>query len=254
LKHYIFADESNINQARFLLIGGIWIDEVTYNSVKEECKQYKLSIGWREDTKFNWKNISNNDHIMNKYKGFIDIFFKYNLQFNAILIDRKEINLKHNEKKDAELGFYLFYYQLLKHNSNKNIDYYIFLDRRNNKSDTRLDDLKKFLINEQLIPTGLKFNPVIKGINVKKIEAVNYKDYNLIQISDLLLGAIGFHYNKRHVKEGAMRAKCEFALYIANKIGTKNLIFSTGKKGYKNLNLWLFKSLNEKASYDLQIP
>lgn len=252
MKHYIFADESNINQSRFLLIGGIWINEITYNAVKEECNQYKLSIGWREDTKFNWKNISNK--ALNKYKGFIDIFFKYNLQFNAIIIDRKEINLKHNEEKDEELGFYKFYYQLLKHNSISNTDYYIFLDRRNNKSDTRLDDLKKFLINEQFIPTGLKFHSEIKGLNVKDIKAVNSKDYNLIQFADILLGAIGFHYNKRHLKPDASCAKCEFASYITNKLGTKNLIFSTGKKGYKNLNLWLFKTTIEKASYDLQFP
>lgn len=58
LKHYIFADESNTDKARFMLIGGIWIDEVTYKQVIAECKKFKTDNNWNVTTKFNWKNIS----------------------------------------------------------------------------------------------------------------------------------------------------------------------------------------------------
>ena len=29
MKYYIFADESNTDKARYMLIGGIWVDEIT---------------------------------------------------------------------------------------------------------------------------------------------------------------------------------------------------------------------------------
>ena len=61
MKHYIFADESNTDKSRFMLIGGIWIDETTYLQVLEECKRFKLENNWHENTKFNWKNISKKD-------------------------------------------------------------------------------------------------------------------------------------------------------------------------------------------------
>ena len=253
MKHYIFADESNINKnSRYILIGGIWVDEYTYNLVKEECRCYKLTVGWREDTKFNWKNVSNT--ALEKYKGFIDIFFKYNLRFNAIILDKTIVNLKHNEEKDEELGFYKFYYQLLWHNSSKSNEYYIYLDRRNNKKETRLGDLKNILRNEQFVAHGLKFEKEIKGINVNSLEAVNSKDFNLIQFTDILLGAIGFHYHKRHLKSDSCQAKIELANHISNNLNVKNLIFSTGKGGYKNFNIWLFKPEIKKASYDLHSP
>lgn len=235
-----------------MLIGGIWIDEYTYNQVKEECNQYKLAIGWREDTKFNWKNVSNK--ALDKYKGFINIFFKYNLKFNAIILDKTIVNLKHNEEKDEELGFYKFYYQLLWHNSNNTDEYYIYLDRRNNKKETRLSDLKAVLRQEKSVTKGLTVKLELAGINVISVDAVNSKDYNLIQFSDILLGAIGFHYHKRHLMPDSCKAKIELASHISGNMDVKNLIFSTNKSGYKNFNIWLFKPKNERASYDLQSP
>ncbi|MFA7658177.1 MAG: DUF3800 domain-containing protein [Candidatus Gastranaerophilaceae bacterium] len=87
-----------------------------------------------------------------------------------------------------------------------------------------------------------------KGLNIKSLEPVNSKNYNLIQFSDILLGALGFHYNKRHLRENASKVKCELAQYIATKIGTKNLNFNTSKNGYKNFNIWLFKPSKIKSA------
>lgn len=244
-KTYIFADESNTDKARFMLIGGIWVDDITYQKVKEECTHFKLTNGWNETTKFNWKSLSKKT--FSQYCQFIDIFFKYNLQFNCIIIDRKMVDLKANKNKDAELGFYKFYYQLLRHNSNKNNSYYIYLDRRNNSEPTRLDDLKKFLKMDTHPFDFCGLRTVDKGLDIKTIEFVNSDSYNLIQFSDLLMGAIGFHYNNRHTQDGASKTKIAFANYLANKVNKQDLIFDTDRKGHKNLNLWLFKS-NKKLT------
>lgn len=240
MKHYIFADESNLN-SKYLLIGGIWVDELTYKAVVQKCNDFKKSIGWTIDAKFNWKSVSK--LTLPHYKNFIDIFFEFNLKFNAIVIDQEEFKLKHNEEKDQELGFYKFYYLLLWHNSSNDskLEYQIYLDRRNNKKKTRLDDLKNILNYGK--PKYLS-----KGLNVKSLEPVNSKDYNLIQFSDILLGAFGFHYNKRHLKPDSSNIKCELAQYIATKIGRKSLSFGTQKNGYKNLNVWLFKSNKVKSA------
>ncbi len=224
MRELIFADESSTDKLRYMFIGGIWVDEQTYLQVLDECKRFKLENNWDEQTKFNWKNVSKKT--LPQYCKFIDIFFKYNLQFNCIIIDRTEVDLKANEFKDAELGFYKFYYQLLRKNSRPNIPYYIYLDRRTNREPNRLEELKYFLN---------------KGLNVKALEFVNSKSYELIQFSDILMGAISYHYNKRHLRPDASQNKCALAQYIANKIKRPHLVFNTAKSGYKNFNLWLFK-------------
>lgn len=245
LKHYIFADESNLN-SRYLLIGGIWVDELTYKAVVEECNNFKTSIGWTLDAKFNWKNVSK--LTLPHYKKFIDIFFKYNLKFNAVVVDQSEISLKHNYEKDAELGFYKFYYLLLRHNSVKydGVEYQIYLDRRNNKNETRLEDLKKHLKSDKAKFTEEDWL-IDKGLNIALLEPVNSKYYNLIQFSDILLGAFGYHYNQRHLKPDASKIKNELASYIAQQINVKSLKFSTSNKGYKNLNIWKFEPSKIKS-------
>ncbi len=240
MKHFIFADESNTDKARYMLIGGIWVDEITYNRVIAECKKFKQENGWNEATKFNWKNLSKKT--LPQYCKFIDIFFKYNLQFNCIIIDRKEIDLKANENKDPELGFYKFYFQLLRQNSKKDVPYYIYLDRRNNSEPTRLDTLKKFLKKDNHKLNSLGNIETDKGLDIRALEFVNSNTYDLIQFSDLLMGAIGFHYNKRHLVPDASAHKIAFAEYLAQKIQKEDLIFNTERKGYKNFNLWLFKT------------
>lgn len=238
-KYYIFADESSTNNNRYMFIGGIWVDNTTYLQVLEECKQFKQRNNWSEETKFNWKNVSKKT--LPQYCEFIDIFFKYNLQFNCIIIDKKEVDLKANEYHDAELGFYKFYYQLLRKNSKSGMPYYIYLDRRNNSEPSRLDVLKKFLKKDTHPINFMGLRTTSKGINVKTLEFVNSNIHELIQFSDLLMGAIGFHYNKSNLKPDASPNKIAFANYIASKINRNNLIFNTSQNGYKNLNLWLFK-------------
>lgn len=247
MKHYIFADESNTDKSRFMLIGGIWVDETTYLQVLEECKRFKLENNWHENTKFNWKNISKKT--LEQYYQFIDIFFKYNLQFNCIIIDRKEINLKENTNNDAELGFYIFYYELLRRNSKINTPYYIYLDRRNNRQKSRGETLKQLLQKDMHPVNKLGIRTTDKGRNIKVLEFVNSNAYNLIQFTDLIMGAIGYHYNKKHLLPDASQHKSAFAMYICNKINKSDLIFNTDKNGYKNLNLWLYqpcKKANKK--------
>ena len=222
-----------------MLIGGIWVDEPTYIKAKGECRKFKYENNWKENTKFNWKNLSKKT--FEQYCKFIDIFFKYNLQFNCIIIDKKEVNLKDNLNKDAELGFYKFYYQLLRKNSKPNIPYYVYLDRRNTSEPKRLEVLRNFLRRDYYPASYSGARQFEKGLDIHSLEFVNSDTYNLIQMADLLLGAIGFHFNNRHLQLGASQNKIAFANYIAQKINKNDLIFNTSKSGYKNLNLWLFK-------------
>ena len=85
------------------------------------------------------------------------------------------------------------------------------------------------------------FRTTEKGLDVKTIEFVNSKSYELIQFSDILMGAISYHYNKKHLLPEASQNKCALAQYIATKINKSDLVFKTSKTGYKNFNLWLFK-------------
>jgi hypothetical protein len=47
------------------------------------------------------------------------------------------------------------------------------------------------------------------------------------------MGAVGYHYNKKHLKSNAKEGKVFFAKYIASKLGSKSLHFCTPKASKK---------------------
>ena len=53
------------------------------------------------------------------------------------------------------------------------------------------------------------------------------KDRRLIQLVDILMGAVGYHWNELHLKENAKESKKYLAEYIAGKLGEKDLCFCT---------------------------
>ncbi len=126
---------------------------------------------------------------------------------------------------------------LLQENSLENTDYYILMDRMTIRRKNILEKIKYWLIT----PYMGKEKPK-EIINVRTIEFVDSKKYNIIQMADLLLGAIGSHYNHRHMKPNIAQHKKDFAQYIAKHLGKNDLIFHTEKAGYKNINIWLFEN------------
>lgn len=53
------------------------------------------------------------------------------------------------------------------------------------------------------------------------------------------MGAIGFHWNKLHLRSDAKESKVYLANYIADKIGRNDLIFSTPSSD-KKFNIFRF--------------
>ena len=219
------AEEVEFPENLFEIIRNIRLEIKNYNkSIKEDDEPFLVS-----DRR--WKKIV----------GL--------LKMSAFLNDRKEINLKENTNNDAELGFYIFYYELLRRNSKVNTPYYIYLDRRNNRQKSRGETLKQLLQKDMHPVNKFGIRTTDKGRNIKVLEFVNSNAYNLIQFTDLIMGAIGYHYNKKHLLPDASQHKSAFAMYICNKINKSDLIFNTDKNGYKNLNLWLYqpcKKANKK--------
>jgi hypothetical protein len=78
---------------------------------------------------------------------------------------------------------------------------------------------------------------------VRNVQAVDSKDSGLIQIADILMGAIGYEMNGAHTRTGAKRSKILLAEYIAQKAGLVNLQQPT-PRSQKNFSIWHFHFRN----------
>lgn len=81
-----------------------------------------------------------------------------------------------------ELGFYKFYYQLLKHKLRKDFRYRIYCDLKSNKALGRAATLKDYLSRNAL------------G-EIEMVQMLPSKELVLMQLADLLLGAVSAKFN-----------------------------------------------------------
>ena len=244
--HYkIYCDESRQVVDRYMALGGIIIDSSEVQDFEEKMNEFRQLTKMHSELK--WKKVTNQKYL--EYKTFIDYFFELNhagiVNFHCILLDTHLFDHKRYNNGNKEIGFYKFYYQLLLHCFGKNYcrgieqdNLFVRLDYR--QSNYSLDELKNIL------------NVGIKRYNIlhdpfKSIEPRDSSQSNLLQITDLLLGAVGFQKNGYHLKLGSREAKINLATYIAKQAGIPDLISDT-KWSKKDFTIWNFKLSSNKKS------
>ena len=168
-------------------------------------------------TEFGWKKVSPNKE--NFYRDIIQLFIEEEgLTFRCIVIDRRKLNHEHWNGGDKELGFYKLYYQLLVHWLQPRDTYHIYLDWQQNSSSTRFEDLRQILIH--------KLNGRAK---ISCLEPVESDTQPLIQLSDLIIGAVGYSWNSLNLKENSSELKKELVNTLASSLNKPDLNFCSLK-------------------------
>lgn len=173
-------NKKNTND-KYLILGGIWVNKKEKERTKLIIKQLRNQYNVYGEIK--WKNVSPNK--LDFYLAIIDHFFKSKeLRFRCIVVDSEKVDLDKYHESDAELGYYKFYYQLLHHWIEPDETYAIFLDYKKNKRHDRLKVLHTVLKNANL------------WSDIVNVQGISSKDSVFIQIADVLMGAVGYKYNK----------------------------------------------------------
>ncbi len=201
------------------------------------------SSGWMRWSKLEniLDGVTRNKSLPQEYKKFIDCFFALNntghAHFHALIIDTTQID--HSRfSGDKEVGFYKFYYQLLLHSfggayckvkpDNRIL---VYLDYRN--SSYSLNDLKSFS------NMGMKKKFEIGTNPFHAVEPRDSKACQAIQITDVLIGAIGYKKNGFDLIAGANKGKKELSKYIESKSGLSDFTQSTPKR-IQRFTIWNF--------------
>lgn len=186
----IYCDEScqealvKKNEHDYLAIGGIWIPAGFRNSFKEGLITIKKKYNVSGELK--WNKVSPAYYSL--YYDCIEFFMKSpEIRFRVIVIESKIVdNIRFNHK-DAELGFYKFYYQLLHHWIYDFNSYKIFLDFKSNRKGTRLIELKQVLSTANL------------SSSITHVQSVPSEESLGVQLADLLTGMVSAKFNKKIV-------------------------------------------------------
>ena len=110
---------------KYAAIGGIWIPSTFRKEFKEKITEIKRTHNVYGELK--WNKVSGKYQAL--YNSLIDYFFStQHIRFRVILINVEKVNNDYFNGSSAELGFYKFYYQLIKHWIYDGYEYNVFLD------------------------------------------------------------------------------------------------------------------------------
>lgn len=184
----VYCDESGLEALtrkdahHYTAIGGIWMPSDFRATFKNNVNQIKQKHNINGELK--WHKIS--PAFAGVYTDLLKYFFNTDeLRFRVILIESKTVDNYRFNDKDAELGFYKFYYQLLHHwifDFNK---YDIFLDYKINRNKGRLNVLKKVLRASNLTS------------GVTQVQALPSDQSVGIQLADVLTGLVAAKFNNK---------------------------------------------------------
>lgn len=183
----IYCDESGLEALSrkdahlFSAIGGIWLP-ASYRGVLKE-NMYAIKEKYKIHGELKWKKLS--PSYFDLYSDVVNYFLETpELRFRVILMESKTIDNFRFNNKDAELGFYKFYYQLLHHWIFDFNNYSIYLDYKVNRDKGRLNELKRVLDNSNLTT------------NIKYVQALPSHQSLGIQMADILTGLVASKFNQ----------------------------------------------------------
>lgn len=149
----------------------------SYNQVKlhsENIRALKIKHFLKGETK--WSALSKSQYPF--YSDLIDYFFATDLQFRAIVIEKSQI--KHKDFEQSHDQFYdKMYFQLLSKKIFPENNYNIYLDIKDTHSYKKAVSLKEFL-NRNFIA-------------VRNLQIIRSHESELMQLTDVLMGAIGYY-------------------------------------------------------------
>lgn len=205
-----------------MAIGGVAIEASLAKEFEMEIEKLRHETNMHKELK--WSRVTKQK--FEEYKRFVDLFFEWNktskLYFHCLIIDNTRIDHR-LFSGSYELGFYKMFYQLLLwcfgRPYGKNHDLYVFLDQR--QTGYRMDDLRKILNDGMNKRLGIDRRPF------RLVEPSDSKRVGILQISDIILGALAYRKNNKHETPGTKEAKIHLSAYVLKNAKLKSNLPNT---------------------------
>lgn len=173
---------------------------------------HRLRAVHRTQGEMGWSRVSPNK--LEFYLAVQELFLRSpDLSFRCLVVDKRRLDHDRFNHGDVELGFYKLYYQLLVHWLAPGSAYRIYLDWQQNCERGRFVTLRTILATK------------LSGrARVESLEPVESHAVELVQLTDLLIGAVGYAWNGRT----GSNAKLQFCQRLAEGLGKVSMKFATG--------------------------
>ncbi len=224
---HIYCDESchlENDGMRSMVLGALWCPTDQRKRLARRVKALKTAHGVPAGIEIKWVKVS--PARLSFYRELLDLFFDETaLRFRALVVPDKQ-HLDHERFVQSHDDFYYKqWYTLLNRLIHRDNCYRIFLDIKDTRGSRKLAKLHDVLCNAN--------HDFDRGI-IESIEQVHSHDVPLLQIADLLIGALAYAHRGLH----SSPAKLALVDQVRRRAGLRLDSSSTWSAEKFNLFVW----------------
>lgn len=188
---HVYCDESchlENDQARAMVLGGVWCPASHRAMLGRKIKALKSAHGLAPTFEIKWVKVSPGQ--LPFYSALVDLFFDEPLlRFRGLVVPDKQA-LDHERFSQSHNSFYYkLWYRLLNRLIDPCNQYRIFLDIKDTQGQRKVARLHDVLCN-----ANYDFDRSV----IQSIELVHSHDVLLLQLADLLIGAVTYFHRGLH--------------------------------------------------------
>ena len=196
----IYCDESNHLEADgipTMVLGSVYAPIEKVKSANKRIREIKEKYNIKATTEIKWIKVSKNKIAF--YLDVIDYFFDNDdLHFRAIIVNKESLDHKTFNQTHDEF-YYKMYFELLSKILDPQNKYFIYLDIKDTQGGNKVKKLREVLCNNMYD---------FDGTIIQRIQQVRSHEVEVLQLTDLLIGAMQF-LNRTDVKSEAKKTIVE---------------------------------------------
>lgn len=238
-----FCDESGISTERYLVVGGLAMRRETIPALQARIARFRQHHNMSKELK--WTRISNQK--LDAYLGFAGIFEEFFdsglCQFHCLIFDSHQRRRQSRANNDRDMNLSKLYFDLLLHKFGKTygVDATLFVRMDHRNSSTSLEELRRNL------NSALARDHQISSKPFKHIQSEDSMLCDILQLNDVVLGAVCAARNGRHLEEQGRESKKILARLILGKSGLVSFERDTGDSA-RHFTVWHLAESGPHAS------
>lgn len=183
----LYCDESNHlfhNENKIMTLGYIACTTPKVREANVAIRAIKEKHGLKKDCEIKWTKVSKGK--IELYKDLIEFFFQSDfLQFRCVVADKEGLDYERFQITHDD-WYYRMYYLLLGKSLEEYNKYNIYIDIKDTCSNQKVKKLKNVLNNSYYD---------FSSSMIMKVQQIHSHEVELLQLSDLFIGAIGYCNN-----------------------------------------------------------
>jgi len=230
-EYNIYCDESCHllnDDSPVMALGATWCPAIKRKEIFERIREIKVNNGLPQNFEIKWNKVS--PAKTDFYMEIVNYFFDDDdLHFRGLVVPNKKVLNHETFNQDHDTFYYKMYFDLLKIILNPEYSHNIYIDIKDTRSQEKVLKLQEVLRNNHY--------DFQKNI-IRKIQQVYSHEVEILQITDLLTGAISYLHRELSGNQGKLK--------LIEKIKKKSkysLMQSTLYRENK-FNLFIWKSQN----------